>query len=48
MPFDAPIAALEPADQQPPIETFEHTPAVDAAPAAGADVDGLWVRAGRE
>jgi signal peptidase I len=45
--FDTPTAAFEPAGQFFP-ETVEQRPAVDPVPAAGADVDGLWVRAGRE
>jgi signal peptidase I len=43
--FDAPAAALEPTDQPPPADVLR---AADALPAADADVDGLWVRAGRE
>jgi signal peptidase I len=46
-PFDAPAAALESAGQL-PFETVEPMPAADVVPPAGADVDGLWVRAGRE
>jgi len=45
--FEAPTAALEPADHFSPT-TIEQIPAADPVPAAGADVDGLWVRAGRE
>jgi signal peptidase I len=46
-PFDAPIPASEPTAQL-SSETLEQTSPADAVPADGADVDGLWVRAGRE
>jgi len=47
VPFDAHTAASEAAAQL-SSETLEQTSPADAAPAAGAEVDGLWVRAGRE
>jgi signal peptidase I len=47
VPFDAHIPAPEPTAQL-SSETLGQTPPADAVPADGADVDGLWVRAGRE